>query len=199
MFDIPQFGGSLHEGTVNGWRVTWEAKGAHRLWCYQSNGAASRVVCVVAFNPGSLSGVGENLPRDTTLRNIRDAMPSGTGTLVLNLFTLATTAPPKLFANWTNRDCRGFDVGQLASAPCHAVMFAYGDIGQCREYGPKYGELVKERIAIVRRALAGWPEIAIPTTGKLKNPAHPMNWRRQFQMDGVVEAVNRWASSPRRA
>lgn len=195
MFDTAQFGGSLHERTVNCWRVTWEAKGPHRLWCFQSSGVTKRVVCVVAFNPGSLSGAGENLSRDTTLRNIRDAMPDGTGTLVLNLFTLATPNPPNLFDNWDNRDCRGFQFSQLASAPCQAVIFAYGDIGQCRKYGPQYGEQVKTRIAVARDALSQWPAITIPTTATLKNPAHPMNWRRQFQMEGVMEAVTQWASS----
>jgi hypothetical protein len=73
-------------------------------------------------------------------------------------------------------------------------MFAYGDIGQCRDYGPRYGGTVKERIAAIRVAVAEWPEIRIPTTLNLKNPAHPMNWRRQFQMEGVIKAVNQWAS-----
>src|SRR3954451_15349554 len=138
MFDSAQFGGDFCEGIVDGWRVTWEARGRvqqHRLWCFQSKGTVQRAVCVVAFNPGSLRGAGDRLASDTTLRIVRKAMPRNTAVLVLNLFTLATTEPSKLFDNWRNRDCQDFDRCFCQSLPLDAVAFAYGDYDQHEIYG----------------------------------------------------------------
>jgi hypothetical protein len=189
MFDTPQFGGRLHEGAVDGWRVTWEAKGRihqHRLWCFQSNGRAQRVVCVVAFNPGSLRGAGDRLASDTTLRIIRYAMPRNTAALVLNLFTLATTEPPMLFDNWENRDCRGFDRCICQSLPIDAVAFAYGDYDQHETYGLH----VRRRADEIRELLAAFPEVATPRN-QSGNPAHPIHWQRRNLMPNVRRAISR--------
>jgi len=189
MFHSAQFGGRLHEGAVDGWRVTWESRGRvhqHRLWCFQSIGVAQRVVCVVAFNPGSLRGAGDRLASDTTLRIIRNVMPRNTAALVLNLFSLATSEPSKLFDNWANRDCRGFDWCLCQALPIDAVAFAYGDYDQHEIYG----EYVRRRADEIRELFACFTEVATPQN-QSGNPAHPINWQRRKLLPNVRRAISR--------
>jgi hypothetical protein len=69
------FGGQHYTRPLDEWQISWESIGAHRLWCHQTRKDAVHTVCVVMFNPGSLSGDGKNLKKDTTLGFVRKAMP----------------------------------------------------------------------------------------------------------------------------
>ena len=66
------FGGNTHTKNYDGWYVIWESLNENRFWCSQEHHSNSSFVAVVMLNPGSLSGNGENLSRDTTLRIMRE-------------------------------------------------------------------------------------------------------------------------------
>jgi hypothetical protein len=80
------------------------------------------------LNPGSLSGEGENLRRDTTLRVLRRLFEGTTyNPFVVNLFNLATPKPHILFENWARKDYQTFTYQSFALHQFSAVMYAYGD------------------------------------------------------------------------
>lgn len=79
------FGGQLYSAEdFEGWNITWESHGPHRLWCHQFRGEPTHLVCIVMFNPGSLSGQGDDLSKNDTLGIIRSTMPDTAAAIVLN-------------------------------------------------------------------------------------------------------------------
>jgi hypothetical protein len=113
-------------------------------------------------------------------------MPEHAAAFVVNLFTLATTEPANVFANWTNRDCRGFDLRFCQSLPIDAVAFAYGDYGQ----RGTYGGFVRRRAQEIRALLAGFAEVATPKN-ESGNPAHPRHWQMRKLMPYMRDAIGR--------
>ena len=169
--------GKCHTANVDGWNVSWETRGDYRLWCKQEQPSNTQQAVVVMFNPGSLSGGGEKLRRDTTLRILREIF-AGTGynPYIVNLFSLATPKPWELFDAWPNRDCPGFGVNDLAWAECSAVLYAYG----AYESENGYAESIKDRIREIRSVLSEIPEIVVPLA-KTGTPKHPM----RMQIEGL--------------
>ena len=165
-----------HCAPLDGWHVSWEVQGGHRLWCKQEQPGVDLTMAVVMLNPGSLSGKGENLTSDLTLRILREIfLGTGFNPLVVNLFTFATTDPYELFANWGSRDAYGFELDPLLiqHAPA-AVLYAYG----AYEKDSKFGVEILARIREVRRAFAAVPEVSVPLS-KQNTPKHP----RRIQLE----------------
>ena len=60
---------------LNDWVVAWESSIDYRYrhWCLQAHPNNNDMVLVVMLNPGSLSGDGRNIKKDTTLGILRRA------------------------------------------------------------------------------------------------------------------------------
>jgi hypothetical protein len=171
------YNGTVYSKPLDSWLISWESCEDYRFWCLQEHPSNYRIAAVVMLNPGSLSGTGENLNRDTTLRILRHCF-EGTSynPFVINLFNLATTDPDIMFKRWEQRDYPAFSYQDLPIARFSSVMYAYGDY----ENGNKYPEQIKERIATVRDALRGIPEIEV-TKNPSGSPTHP----RRAQLRGL--------------
>lgn len=184
------FGGTYCTQTLGEWQISWESVGLHRLWCHQTRRDAKHTVCVVMFNPGSLSGDGKHLTKDTTLRFIRNAMPDTAAALILNLFTRATPDPSDLIANWHERDCDGFDITVFRSKPIDALVYAYGDIGQAGTKNLLLKSAIRRRIDEIEEVLENIPQLQLPEiliTQKHGNPMHPKPWNLKRQIE-IVKA-----------
>jgi len=106
--------GKVYSHELDGWLVSWESESEYRHWCHQTNENFVENLLVVMFNPGSLSGDGKNLRKDTTLRILREVCgPAGVNPFVVNLFDYASPSPDELFSNWEKRDGCGliFKIG----------------------------------------------------------------------------------------
>lgn len=131
---------------------------------------------MVMFNPGSLSGDGKNLRRDTTLRILREVCePIGINTFVVNLFDFATPVPDELFTNWPKRDSRDLVFAKLRDMKFSAIIRAYGDYENRGERDTE----IKERILLVSFIFSNIEEIALPKNAS-GTPKHPMSWQRQM-------------------
>lgn len=183
--------GELHNANLDGWHVSWESLGDYRLWCKQEHPSNARQAAVVMLNPGSLSGNGERLSQDTTLRILRDIfLGTGYNPYIVNLFTLVAPDPEELFDAWPKRDCPGFDLESLDWSGCSAVLFAYG----AYETIPKFSDAIKERIREVRSVLAGTPEILVPLA-KTGTPKHPMRIQIESLKDEFRKRIIEQAGS----
>jgi len=167
--------GTIYSKSLGSWSISWESSEDYRFWCLQEHPSNSRIVAIVMLNPGSLSGAGENLNQDTTLRVLRDFF-EGTSfnPYVINLFNLATPKPHVLFEKWERRDHPSFSYQELPIARFSAVMYAYGNY----ENGDDYPTQIQERIAAVRDVLHGIPEIAVPRN-QSGTPKHPLTAQQQ--------------------
>lgn len=169
---------------IDGWHVSWESCGHYRHWCIQERPDLSDRMLVVMKNPGSLSGDGANLRRDTTLRILRIVGDQvGLSQLIINLFDYAAPKLQDLHDNWQVRDGIGLVYRRLDVSQCRSILFAYGDLD------PDHYSDYAERVSLVRRTFGSLPEIHIPTT-KAGNPVHPMNWQRNKLMSQVVAAID---------
>jgi hypothetical protein len=176
-------GGTVFCHHIDGWDVAWESSGEYRHWCRQTRRTHSESVLAVLMNPGSLSGDGSNLRRDTTLRILRVVgQRASINWVIVNLFDLATPKPGELHVRWRHRDSNAlvFEVLDLQDVPF--VLFAHGNVGAEHEADSR------SRITTVRSAFAPLREIHIPRT-KAGHPVHPMNWQRQRLMSDVVGAI----------
>jgi hypothetical protein len=176
-------GGTVWRHHIDGWDVAWESSGKYRHWCRQTRPGHSESVLAVLMNPGSLSGDGSNLRRDTTLRILRKVGErASTNWLIVNLFDLATPKPTELHTRWQYRDAKAliFEALDLQGVPF--VLFAHGNVGADHEAD------FRNRITMVRSAFAPLREIHVPRT-KDGHPVHPMNWQRQRLMSDVVNAI----------
>jgi hypothetical protein len=182
-------GGEIHRHTLGDWEVSWESHGDYRHWCTQRLSRHSRTVLVVMKNPGSLSGNGSNLKRDTTLRILRGVGEQvGFDQVVLNLFDFASPKVSELYANWTRKDRAELVYGHIDHRSCCAVIYAHGD------WEKLYHQDFVDRISVARKHFKALPEITIPTT-KAGNPVHPMNWQRNGLLPEVLTACQQHFSA----
>ena len=80
----PILEGIVHSQKLDSWLVSWESEGKYRHWCHQTKEGFTKNLLVVMFNPGSLSGDGKNLKRDTTLKILREVCePAGVNPCLL--------------------------------------------------------------------------------------------------------------------
>lgn len=173
------FDGKFYSRQLDNWCISWESADDYRFWCLQEHRSNSRYAAVVMLNPGSLSGAGENLSRDTTLRVLRELFKDTSyNPFVINLFNLATPKPHVLFEQWERRDHPLFAYRALPIGKFSAVMYAYGDYENRNEYQAQ----ITERIMELREILRGVPEIEIPRNPS-GTPKHPMS----VQMQGLKE------------
>lgn len=137
------------------------------------------------FNPGSLSGDGKNLRRDTTLRILRGLCKEAKlNPFVINLFDYATTLPQDLFKNWDLRDGVGLVYPKLAGFKFAGLIAAYGDY---ENYGI-HDEAIRQRASLVMATLGTTAEVMLPRNHS-GTPKHPMAWQRQRLIPAVVEAL----------
>lgn len=155
--------GKVYSKIYSNWELTWESDSNYRHWCYLKKLGTSYKddILVVLFNPGSLSGNGDNLSRDTTLRNIRkvfDDLPYNC--VVMNLFDFATPKPDVLiFNNWINKDKSNYSsiYDYLELFNIKAYILAYGDY---ENWSDADNQSIRKRIEHIRDKLNKY--IAIP-------------------------------------
>lgn len=178
--------GKVYSYQLEEWCVAWESKGEYRHWCSQSHPRNDKVVIVVMLNPGSLSGDGRNLTKDTTLRILREVFyGSGFNPFVINLFDLATPSPDDLFDNWKKRDSNSLIYSAIRGKDFSGILYAYGDYEHSDEYGPE----ILTRIRLVRDNFSHLTEIVLPKNQN-GTPKHPIMWQRQkikLQIESILK------------
>ena len=185
--DGPLLNGTIYPKEYKNWDISWESDGDYRHWCIQRplDSQTDDLIVAVMINPGSLSKDGRELPRDTTLRILRNVFDTTKyGCLVLNLFDLATPKPTKLFERWSQRDKADSELIYDVFPYDHivATVFAYGDYENHSD--PEIGRQLKDRIRVIRESLSDFPVIDSPnnTSG---SPKHVMKW----QIDGHIREM----------
>ncbi len=185
------FGGEILSKEYDGWNISWETLDEYRFWCSQKHPSNTKNSLVVMLNPGSLSGNGENLSRDTTLRILRELfLDTKYNPCVINLFNLATPKPQVLFERWQFRDHPNFEYKKIPMGEMAAVMYAYGDY----ENWDKYSSPIKERISKVREYLSSIPEIIVPRN-KSGTPKHPLSVQQQGLKADFRDAIMQHAAA----
>lgn len=155
---------------IDNWSVSWENAGDYRLWCKQEHYSNDKTALVVMLNPGSLSGTGDTLKKDTTLRIIRDIfLNTGYNPHVINLYTFATPKPNVLFDNWEKKDCPDYSLEEVNPHDFSAIMYAYG----AYERKKGFEKEIKERINVIKTHFSSLSEIDLPLA-KTGTPKHPM-------------------------
>ncbi len=174
--------GNVYNHNIDGWSVTWESNLGFRHWCYQMKDLAWENLMVVMFNPGSLSGDGSNLSKDTTLRILREVCKEANlNPFVINLFDYSSPSPQVLFDNWKDRDPEDLVFNKLSLSEFRWLIYAYGDY---ENWGQQDGE-IKERQYFVKEVLGSIPEIDLPKN-KSGTPKHPIIWQRQKIKDEIA-------------
>jgi hypothetical protein len=187
------FNGQICSAECDGWIIRWESLDGYRFWCRQEHPSHTKTAAVVMFNPGSLSGMGENLQKDTTLRVLRDIYNSTSyNPFIINLYNLAAAKTKNLFDQWEQRDHPNFNYSGLPLNEFSAVLYAYGDY----ENKGKYADEIKKRIEEVRNVFANVPEIVVPA--KLLNitgtPKHPLSVQMKRLKNEYRQAIINHAS-----
>lgn len=181
----PVLKGKVYSHELDGWLVSWESESEYRHWCHQTNERFTENLLVVMFNPGSLSGDGKNLRKDTTLRILRDVCESaGVNPFVVNLFDYASPSPNELFSSWVKRDGSGLIFDKLRALKFSAFIMAYGDY---ENRGERDNE-IKERITLIQSHLTGAREIILPKNNS-GTPKHPMTWQRQKLKPAISKLI----------
>ena len=173
---------NIYTKEIDDWTITWESAGEYRLWCKQEHKSNTETALVVMLNPGSLSGSGENIKKDTTLRILREIFEdTGYNPFIINLFTLATPKPELLFDNWNARDIPNYSIANLPTNDFSAVMYAYGAYELKKKYS-EYSQDILQRINLIRDHYSSLPEINVPKA-KTNTPKHPM----RIQIEGLKD------------
>ena len=176
--------GLLYQTDLAGWRIAWESKGIYRHWCFQQYDVSWQNILVVMLNPGSLSGNGENLAKDTTLSILRKVCGCAkVNPFIINLFDYSDAKPPNLYANWEKRDGEFLIINKLELSYFAGVVYAYGDCAKSGVCKPD----IQERIRLFRIKLESLKSIPLPLNNS-GNPKHPMNWQRQKLIE-VVQGI----------
>ncbi|NEQ68775.1 MAG: DUF1643 domain-containing protein [Symploca sp. SIO2D2] len=141
------------------------------MWFYQSHPSNKKDAIVLMLNPGSLSGSGDKIKTDTTLRILREIFQNtGYNPYILNLFDLSTPKPKDLFSRWTDRDSSSdlFKYADLSRFSC--VMYAYGNY----ERTSIHRDDIKQRILEWRQHLQSISTLNLKTNAS-GTPMHPMS------------------------
>ena len=171
----PIMNGKIYDHLIDGWNVSWESKDQYRHWCRQVKDDKWDTLLVIMFNPGSLSGGGSNLSKDTTLRILREVTGSAKlNSFIVNLFDYASPSTQDLFNNWHLRDSSDLIFNNLNKKEFSAFILAYGNY----ENWGEQDDAIKERASLVLLALSDLKEIILPKN-KSGTPKHPMSWQRQ--------------------
>jgi hypothetical protein len=138
------------------------------------------------FNPGSLSGDGSDLSKDTTLRILREVCGAANlNPYIVNLFDYASPSPQDLFDNWSKRDASKLVFDKLPISIFNSYILAYGDY---ENLGQRDSE-IKARQVLVRNYLKSLNEIVLPKNNS-GTPKHPINWQRQKIKTEISELLN---------
>jgi hypothetical protein len=181
----PLLNGTVYSHQIDGWTVSWESKKTYRHWCHQVKDLTWRNLLVIMFNPGSLSGDGSNLSKDTTLRILREVgQAANQNTFIVNLFDYASPSPENLFNNWHLRDSDALIFYKLKSINLSSFILAYGDY----ENWGRQNQAIKERALLAQNAVSHLHEIALPKNNS-GTPKHPMTWQRQKLKPYIAELL----------
>jgi len=138
---------NIYNKEIDDWNVSWESAEEYRLCCKQEHSSNDETALVVLFNPGSLSGSGDNLRKDTTLRILREIfVNTGYNPYIINLYTYATAKPWMLFDSWEKKDCPEYSFDELKPSDFSAVMYVYG----AYELEKGYEQDIKDRINAIK-------------------------------------------------
>ncbi|MCL6100242.1 MAG: DUF1643 domain-containing protein [Bacteroidetes bacterium] len=183
--------GKVYAHQVGKWIISWESDGNYRHWCYQKHPSNNKDVLVVMLNPGSLSGDGKNLTKDTTLRILREVFgDTGCNPFIVNLFDLATPSTAEFFKNWENRDSKLLVYSKLKEKNYCGIIYAYGDYEQVEDQGLD----ILKRIKLVRGILNYLPEINLPKNNS-GSPKHPILWQRQKIKAEIKTLIKKFAQN----
>jgi hypothetical protein len=182
--------GEVYNHNLNNWKISWESFNNYRHWCLQSYPNNQYTILVVMFNPGSLSGNGENLSSDTTLRILRNTFDkTNANPLIINLFDFATPKPDVLFENWEERDRpdENFIYELLLNLDINGILYAYGDY---ENYNLQNQDIIN-RISMIKNIFSQIPNIE--TISNLSGtPKHPMVWQTQNLINKVKENIKKF-------
>jgi hypothetical protein len=175
LINSPLLNGEIYSHTVNEWSVSWESSLGYRHWCHQIKNPTWANLLVIMFNPGSLSGDGSNLSKDTTLRILREVCgDANLNPFIVNLFDLASPSPIYVFDNWQKRDAEALVFDKLPLEAFKYFILAYGDY---ENLGRQDDDIRMRQIALLER-IKSITEIELPKN-KSGTPKHPMIWQRQ--------------------
>lgn len=181
----PLLDGEVHSHQIDGWSVSWESKSTYRHWCHQVKDQTWGNLLVIMFNPGSLSGAGCNLRKDSTLRILREVGAAAKlNTFVINLFDYASPSPNALFNSWHLRDSNDLVFSKLNCVGLQSYICAYGDY---ENWGVQ-NQAIKDRILLIKNTVKELREIVLPKN-KSGTPKHPMTWQRQKIKSQIAELL----------
>jgi hypothetical protein len=186
----PLLGGIVHSGDLDGWKISWESDGWYRHWCLMTEREDARQVLLVLQNPGSLSGGGERLAADDTLRVLREVFrKTGFSPFIVNLYDYADPDGSALADNWARRDKVSSPLiyDRLVLDDFAGKLFAYGDIETALK--PK-AAAVRERIKEITERLAAMPAIE-PIRNRNGTPKHPRRWKIDEQIEEMRSRIHR--------
>jgi hypothetical protein len=183
----PLLNGTVYSHQIDGWSVSWESNESYRHWCHQVKAPSWKNLLVIMFNPGSLSGNGSNLSKDTTLRILREVCGNAKfNPFIVNLFDFASPSPDELFNSWQKRDGQNLIYPELRNIEFSALVSAYGDY---ENWGIQ-DIAIKERINFAKESLKYIKEIPLPKN-KSGTPKHPMTWQRQKLKPQITELLSK--------
>jgi len=178
--------GNVYTHQLDDWSISWESKNLYRHWCHQIRNKDWGNILVVMFNPGSLSGNGENLKKDTTLRILREVCGQAKlNPFIINLFDYASPSPDDLFENWNEKDAETLIFDKLKNVNFKAYITAYGDY---ENWGLKDNE-IKDRALLIHSTFSNIQEIILPKN-KSGSPKHPMIWQRQKLKPVIIKLLS---------
>jgi hypothetical protein len=188
--------GHIYHHNLDGWDIRWEADGPYRHWCTQirEESPHSQLILFIVLNPGILLDDGKNLRGDMGLGMIRSVLTGAPfGSLVLNLFDLATPYPAGLFDAWNARDKpRSRLIHDLIpTARIAARMMAYGDYEN--KLPPPRSTDIKHRIERVDACFSAIPLIATPLNPN-NTPKHIRRWQVENLKDRISATIAAFAS-----
>ena len=181
-------GGKIYSVLLDDWEISWESQKEYRHWCIQKKTDNKKTLLVIMFNPGSLSGDGKNLSRDTTLRVLREVCGNaGFNQLILNLFDYANPKTAPLFSNWEKRDLNSNLIFEhLSEFKYDNYIMAYGSY----QSNPSYEKDISERINLIQNILEKDKEIKLPRNQN-GTPKHPKVWQHQKLKPDITEILSK--------
>ena len=177
--------GNVYKHQLGQWVISWETKDFYRHWCIQKHSNGKFPILVIMLNPGSLSGQGENLTKDTTLEVLREVFEQTTAyPIIVNLFDFCTPNQERLFKNWKNRDSKELIYDIIDYSDFAGVIYAYGSY----EDNALYRSDILERIDYIKSCVHV-PEIVLPLNND-QSPKHPLRYRREKLTLEITTKIN---------